>query len=379
MCALTAGQRRRKVLLIDHEIDVGKKIMMSGGGSCNFTNLWVEADNYISNNPHFCKSALNCFTQYDFINMVEKHNIPYHERELGQLFCNGASKKIIDMLLEECKESGVKIQTKCTIEEIKQSEKETDNYNNFIVKTNFDEFITESLIVATGGLSIPAIGATGFGYEIAKQFGLKVIPCQPGLVSLIVDKSIFNDYSQLSGISFDASIFCNGKFFKGAVLFTHKGLSGPVILQISNYWNPGDEIEINLLPEIDLVEKIKQWQKENPKAEMKNLLGKLLPKRLSHYLLELLFYNKPVNQYNDDEIKNIAEIFHHWCIRPSGTEGYKKAEVTKGGVDSAELSSKTFEVKKVKGLYFIGEVLDVTGWLGGYNLQWAWSSGWCAG
>lgn len=372
MCALTAGQRGRKVLVLDHAERMGNKILISGGGSCNFTNLYLKSEHYISGNPHFCKSALSRFSQYDFISLVEKHNISYQQRQSGQLFCNGNSVEILNLLLEECRLSDVKIQNRCTIKSI---EKE----NGFTVTTNSKNYVTESLVIATGGLSMPTIGASGFGYEIAEQFGLKVSSRQPGLVPLTFSKEDLENFSDLSGISVDAAVSCNRQSFREAILFTHRGLSGPAILQISNYWEPGDEVVINLLPDIDLTKTIKQWQKERPKTELKNLIGELLTRRVAHRWLELWYHNKPVNQYNEKEISEVSDIFHAWRIRPSGTEGYKVAEVTRGGVDTNELSSKTFEARNVKGLYFIGEVVDVTGWLGGYNLQWAWSSGYCAG
>ena len=372
MCALTAGQRGRKVLVLDHAERMGNKILISGGGSCNFTNLYLKPENYISGNPHFCKSALSRFSQYDFILLVEKHNISYQQRRLGQLFCNGNSVEILNLLLEECRLSDVKIQNRSAIKKI-----EKDNY--FTVKTNSKNYVTESLVIATGGLSMPTIGATGLGYEVAEQFGLRVFSRQPGLVPLTFSKDDLEDFSDLSGISADATVSCNGQSFRDSILFTHRGVSGPVVLQISNYWQPGDEIVINLLPDIDLTKTIKQWQKERPKAELKNLIGELLTRRVAHRWLELWYHNKPVNQYNEKEINEVADIFHTWRIRPSDTEGYNVAEVTRGGVDTNELSSKTFEARKMKGLYFIGEVVDVTGWLGGYNLQWAWSSGFSAG
>ena len=372
MCALTAGQRGRKVLVLDHAGRVGEKILISGGGSSNFTNLYLDSEHYISGNPHFCKSALSRFSQHDFISLVEKHGVSYHERKSGQLFCDGESREILSFLLEECRIAGVRIQTKCKIRKI---EKE----HCFTVKTNSGEYVTESLVVATGGLSMPEIGATGFGYKVAEQFGLNLVSSQPGLVPLTLSKTDLNNFGDLSGISVGAVVSCNEKSFRESILFTHRGLSGPAILQISNYWQPGDEVVIDLLPDLDLVQTIKQWQTERPKAELKTLMGELLTRRLAHRLMELWYHNKPVNQYSEKEINEIAAIFHKWHIMFSGTEGYKVAEVTRGGVDTEDLSSKTFEARNVKGLYFIGEVVDVTGWLGGYNLQWAWSSGFCAG
>ena len=372
MCALTAGQRGRRVLALDHAAHVGNKILISGGGSCNFTNLHLDAKHYVSNNPHFPKSALSRFNQRDFISLIEKHGVAYQERNFGQLFCSGKSREILDLLLSECRTAGVRIQTKSSIKNIEQEK-------SFTVKTNTGSYITESLVIATGGLSMPSIGATDLGYKVAEQFGLNVLCHRPGLVPLTFSKRDLENYSDLSGISIDASVSCNGRFFRDAILFTHRGLSGPAILQISNYWQPDDEIVINLLPDVDLINVIKQWQKERPKAELKNLIGGLLTRRLAHRWMELWYNNKPVNQYNEKEINQVAGFFHTWHFKPTGTEGYKVAEVTIGGVDTNELSSKTFEVRNVKGLYFIGEVLDVTGWLGGYNLQWAWSSGYCAG
>lgn len=372
MCASAAGQRGRKVLLLDHAKKVGKKILISGGGRCNFTNMEVEAGNYLCSNPHFCKSALSRFTQYDFLALVDKYGIAWHERQFGQLFCVNSAKEIVNLLIKECSNAGVRIQTRCTIEKISKGE-------TFTVQTSHGDYTAESLVIATGGLSIPEIGATGFGYEVARQFGLKVLPCQPGLVSLTLGKRQIKTLSDLSGISIDAVVSCKGHSFRDALLFTHKGMSGPATLQTSNYWQPGDEIEINLLPDIDLAETIRQWRKERPKAELKNLIGNVITRRLGEKILSLSHPSKPVNQYTEKEILAIAKAFHNWRIRPSGTEGYRKAEVTRGGVDTDEISSKTFESKKVQGLYFTGEVLDVTGWLGGFNLQWAWASGYCAG
>lgn len=372
MCALTAGKRNRKVLLIDHAEKVGKKILISGGGRCNFTNMTIDSHNFISKNPHFCKSALSRFTQHNFIELVEKHNIPYHEKESGQLFCDNKSVEIVNLLLKECEIGGVSIQTNCTVQKIEKK-------NNFIVKTSSGDYESESLVIATGGLSIPKIGATSFGYDVAAQFGINIIPCKPGLVPLLLSDKTLKIIGDLAGVAADAMVTCKGQSFTGSILFTHKGLSGPAILQISNYWNEGDEILINLLPRIDLNEMIKHWKREKPKAELKNLLATLITKRLAYKLLSLYHDDKPVNQYNEKEISDIAKTFHQWRIIPSGTEGFQKVEVTTGGIDTDELSSKTFESKKVKGLYFIGEVVDVTGWLGGYNFQWAWSSGFCAG
>ena len=377
MCALTAGQRGRKVLLLDHADRIGKKILISGGGRCNFTNLSVGAEHFLSGNPHFCKSALSRYGPQDFIALVEKHRIAYHEKKLGQLFCDGKAIEIVNLLLEECRVGGVQIKTKCFVEKIDKGT--IEGKRSFTVKTNGGWYDAESLVIATGGLSFPKIGATDFGYGVAKQFGLVVRPCRPGLVSLTLSPRDLKETEGLSGTSADALVTCKERTFRDAILFTHKGLSGPAILQISNYLEPGDAVIINLLPDFDLAEGIQQWQKERPNAELKNLIGERLTRRLAQQWLALSSENKPVSQYRQEEIAAIRARFHQWRIVPSGTSGYPVAEVTKGGVDTDELSSKTFEAHRVKGLYFIGEIVDVTGWLGGYNFQWAWASGHCAG
>jgi predicted Rossmann fold flavoprotein len=380
MCALTAGQRGRHVLLLEHADQVGKKILISGGGRCNFTNLSVDASNFLSSNPHFCKSALSRYTPKDFIALVEQHQILYHEKKLGQLFCDGKSTAIVNLLLEECKAGGVKIQTRCRVAAI-DKRAGVGGQRTFTVRTNLGSYEAETLVIATGGLSIPKMGATDFGYVVARQFGLQIRPCRPGLVSLTLNTRDLKEIEGLSGSSTDGIVSCRGRHFRDAMLFTHTGLSGPAILQISNYWEPGVPISINLLPECDLTELIPQWQKERPKAELKTLIGERLTKRLAEKWLELAGAggNKPVSQYSKKEIAAISGRFHQWRLVPSGTSGYRVAEVTMGGVDTNELSSKTFESHRVKGLYFIGEVVDVTGWLGGYNFQWAWASGRCAG
>lgn len=377
MCAFTAGQRGRKVLLLEHADRVGKKILISGGGRCNFTNRSVEADHFISGNPHFCKSALSRFRPDDFIALVEKHGIAYHEKKRGQLFCDGKAVQIVNLLLDECRAGGVRIETRCTVEKIEASSAE--GARGFTVHTNLGRNDAASLVIATGGLSFPKIGATHFGYKTARQFGLKVRPCHPGLVSFILPPRDLKETDGLSGTSADAIITCRNRTFRDAILFTHKGLSGPGILQISNYWEAGEAVTVDLLPDFDLQAAIKQWQMDRPKAELKSLIGERLTRRLAHRWLDCCSENKPVSRYHQKEIAAIAERFHHWTIVPSATGGYSVAEVTKGGVDTDELSSKSFESRRVKGLYFIGEVVDVTGWLGGYNFQWAWASGYCAG
>ncbi len=377
MAGLVAGGRGRRVLILEHAASVGKKILISGGGHCNFTNLEVEPANYISSNPHFCKSALSRFGPYDFIAMVEKAGIRYHEKKPGQLFCRGSARDILNMLVEKCRLASVSILTNCRVGTI--SKRQNKEEQPFLIHTNMGEYAASSLIIATGGLSFPKIGASDFGYRVARQFGLPLQSTDAALVSFTLQPDDLSAIRGLSGTSADAIVSCRNHTFHEPVLLTHKGLSGPGILQISNYWYPGDEVTLNFLPEINLSETIRQWQKTQPKATLKTLIGSLLTKKLAERWLEMVFENKPVNQYHPKEIDAIARHFHQWRFVPSGTGGYRTAEVTRGGVDTRVLSSKTFECKTVSGLYFIGEVLDVTGWLGGYNFQWAWSSGYCAG
>ncbi|MBI5580364.1 MAG: NAD(P)/FAD-dependent oxidoreductase [Deltaproteobacteria bacterium] len=372
MCGRTAGQRGRKVLLLERSPKAGRKILISGGGRCNFTNLRVEPGNYLSDNPHFCKSALSRFTPLDFIHLVEKYGIAYHEKTPGQLFCDDRARRIVDLLLAECKAGGCIIKTGCAVRRIEKK-------NTFSVQTDSATYTAASLVVATGGLSYPETGATGFGYEIAEQFGLAVIACKPALVPLSYRSADRKRYGSLSGISIIAAVSTGGTTFTDAILFTHQGLSGPAILQLSSYWTPGRPITLDLLPHLRLDEAILKWKSERPKAELKTLLKEHLPERLAHRFLDLHGPSRPVRQLTERDGAALARIFHHWQIQPGGTEGYGKAEVTRGGIDTRELSSKTFESLKVPGLYFIGEVLDVTGWLGGFNFQWAWASGHCAG
>lgn len=373
MCAIEAGKRGRKVLVLEHAEKIGKKILISGGGRCNFTNLDVKPENFISNNPHFSKSALARYTSQDFISLVEKHGIEYHEKKLGQLFCDGSAKEIVVMLQAECDEAGVEVKVNCIIDKIEQIKNESGE-TAFSITSNIGEFTTESLVIATGGISIPQMGATDFGYKIAKQFGIKLTKTVPGLVPFTLsDKT----YSELSGLSIDSIVSCNDVRFRENILFTHKGLSGPAILQISSYWDQGDEVRIDLIPGINIISLIEE--NKPSKTELVNVLAKIYPKRFAEKWCEVNFPTKPVNRLSEKEISQIKEILHNWVIIPKGTEGFGKAEVTKGGVDTDELSSKTMGSKKVHGLYFIGEVVDVTGWLGGYNFQWAWASGFAAG
>lgn len=372
MCALTAAQRGRSVLLLDHAQTIGKKILISGGGRCNFTNLSVKAENYLSQNPHFCKSALSRFGPDAFIAMVEEHKIPYYEKTAGQLFCSGRSSEILNMLLKACRDAQVEIKTNCRIETIEKQD-------FFELKTMWNHFRCTSLVIATGGLSYAKIGASDFGYKWALAFGLKLVPCRPALVSLKLDTPDLKKIKGLSGIATPVSVSCNGQIFREAMLMTHKGLSGPAILQISNYWHPGEVIKINLLPKMNLSASIANWQQYRPETHLKTLLAEHMTTRLAGCWLALIAENKAVKQYSKREITAIVAHFQQWTVIPSGTGGYRIAEVTAGGVDTDGLSSKSFECKSVPGLYFIGEVLDVTGWLGGYNFQWAWSSGHCAG
>jgi predicted Rossmann fold flavoprotein len=369
MCAMAAGQRGKKVLLIEHANRCGKKILMSGGGRCNFTNTGATPANYLSNNVHFCKSALARYTPQHFIDMVERHGIAYHEKELGQLFCDESSKQIVKMLLDECEWADVKINTSCSVDRI---EKKPDS---FLLQTSQGVVETRKCVIASGGLSIPSMGASGFGYEIAKQFGHKVLPTRAGLVPLTLTGKPQEQLADLSGLSVPVEVTFGKTSFKNAMLITHRGLSGPAILQISSYWQPGQALHANLLPDVNAEEFLQTQLEKHPAAELKNCLADVLPKRLAQRLCETEFDNKPMKQHNQKQLKSIAEVLNHWPIIASGTEGYRTAEVTLGGVDTQELSSSTMESKLITGLYFIGEVVDVTGHLGGYNFQWAWASG----
>ena len=375
-CAIQAGRRGRKVLVLEHSETIGKKIRISGGGRCNFTNIYTNPDNFTSSNPHFCKSALARYTPADFISLVEKHGIAYHEKKLGQLFCDGSSQQIIDMLLRECALAGVEIRCACQVLEVNRD----PQAGSFRIATNQGTWNASSLVIATGGLSVAPLGATDFGYRMARQFGLRVEEPRPGLVPLTLTSQVLKRLAKLSGISVDVLVSCQGKVGKGFrenLLVTHRGLSGPAILQISNYWRPGKPISVNLLPDEDVYATLTSNQSSG--IELANLLGRQLPKRFAQAWCELYAATKPIKQYQAAELHDIAEKIHNMQITPSGTEGFKKAEVTSGGVATTELSSQTMEAKSVPGLYFIGEVVDVTGQLGGYNFQWAWASGYAAG
>jgi predicted Rossmann fold flavoprotein len=374
MCAIAAGERGRKVLLVDHANRVGKKILMSGGGRCNFTNTGVTPAHYLSANPHFAKSALARYTPADFIALVEKHRIAFHEKELGQLFCDDSSKQIVRMLLDECEAAGVRIETSCTVQRVRQTPA------GFSITTGSGEVIAQSLVIASGGLSIPSMGATGFGYELARQFGHAVLPTRAGLVPLTLSGKHQEHYDELAGVALPAVETRVGKqAFRAGLLFTHRGLSGPSILQISSYWKPGDDLRTNLLPDIDAGDWLIEQRAARPAAELKTVLGDALPKRLAQRLCEQWFESRPMRQYREAELAGIGSQLNAWPIVASGTEGYRTAEVTLGGVDTSGLSSTTMASRHVPGLYFIGEVVDVTGWLGGYNFQWAWASGKAAG
>jgi predicted Rossmann fold flavoprotein len=373
MCAIEAGKRGKHVVLLEHANRVGKKILMSGGGRCNFTNLYATPENYLSANPHFCKSALARYTQWDFIALVDKHRIAWHEKELGQLFCDDSSKQIVRLLLDECAAAGVRILTDCAIEQVRREDA------GFAVATSLGGFNADKLVVATGGLSIPKMGATGLGYELARQFDLKVLPTRAALVPLTLSGRHLDDYADLAGVALPAAASANGQSFRAGLLFTHRGISGPAILQISSYWEPGVPLQLDLLPERDTFEVLTAQQQERPATELKTVLGEVLPKRLAQRLCELRFGNRLLRQYRPAELREIAGLLQAWPITASGSEGYRTAEVTLGGVDTAELSSTTLEARKVPGLHFIGEVVDVTGHLGGFNFQWAWASGWAAG
>lgn len=374
MCAATAAARGRKVIVLDHANKMAKKVLMSGGGRCNFTNLYVEPDNFLSHNEHFCKSALSRYTQWDFINLVEKHQIDYYEKTLGQLFCRKSSKDIRDLLLKECQNVGAKIQLKCSIDKIEALENQP-----FKLTTNLGEYRCDSLVVATGGLSIPTMGASDFGYRVAHQFGHHVYPTKAGLTPLTFSGRLLEKFKALAGNSVDVVVSNNQASFKEAILFTHKGLSGPAILQISNYWSAGEPIDINLLPDLDAEEWITQSKQQKPEINLKTLLATKFSQSVAQFIVDELQINSKLKQLDHPQINQIATFLNQWRIFPSDVEGYRVAEVTLGGVDTSQISSKTFQSNLQQNLYFIGEVLDVTGHLGGFNFQWAWASGFAAG
>ncbi|CCJ77191.1 NAD(P)/FAD-dependent oxidoreductase [Cronobacter muytjensii] len=374
-CAAQAGQAGRRVLVLDNGKKPGRKILMSGGGRCNFTNLYVEPSAYLSANPHFCKSALARYTQWDFIDLVGKHGIAWHEKTLGQLFCDDSAEQIVTMLMAECEKGGVTVRLRSEVLNIARDE------NGYTLTLNGGAAQTPKLVIASGGLSMPGLGATPFGYKVAEQFGLKVLPTRAGLVPFTLHKPLLEQIQTLSGVSVPAVVTAdNGTVFRESILFTHRGLSGPAMLQISSYWQPGEWVTVNLLPDVDAGAFIDEQRAAHPNQSLKNTLAMLLPKRLVECLQSLgQLPDVTLKQLNSRQQQELLETLHGWRVQPNGTEGYRTAEVTLGGVDTHELSSRTMEARNVPGLYFIGEVVDVTGWLGGYNFQWAWSSAWaCA-
>ncbi len=375
MCAIAAGQRGRDVVVLEGSNKVGKKILMSGGGRCNFTNLHTEPSRFLSENVHFCKSALSRYTQWDFISLVEKHGIAYHEKTLGQLFCDESSKDIVAMLVSECEEAKVRILTHCADTEV------TGN-DGFKVNCSKGSFGCTSLVIATGGLSIPKMGASDFGYRLARQFSLRVLETSAGLVPFTFTGALHDLCNHLSGVSCRAMVTVANTSFTEDILFTHRGLSGPAMLQASSYWSPGEDIEVNLLPDVEVADLLLTAKRSRPKSSLRALLAEHLPKALVKELQKLLWPEQQdwgLADFTDDQLRRIAQTLQSWSIKPAATEGYRTAEVTMGGVDTEELSSKTMECKQHPGLYFIGEVVDVTGHLGGFNFQWAWSSGQAAG
>jgi predicted Rossmann fold flavoprotein len=371
MCAITAGQRGRRVLVLDHAEKPGAKILISGGGRCNFTNREIAPERFLSENPDFCKSALSRYTQWDFVALVERYRIAYHEKTLGQLFCDGSAREILRMLLAECAAASVDVRLGHKISEVSRAER-------FRIESSRGSFVAPAVVLATGGLSIPKLGATGFAYDIARRFDLSVIEPRPGLVPLTLQGDALSLCQTLSGVSVDTVVAIGRQRFRENLLFTHRGLSGPALLQISSYWREDTNISIDLAPELNVEDFLKRRKRARPKAQLKSVLAEILPTRLAHAIVEPAEAGI-IGDLPDRNIAKLSARLKHWQLRPSGSEGWAKAEVTVGGVDTAGLSSKTMEARSVPGLYVIGEAVDVTGWLGGYNFQWAWSSGWCAG
>jgi predicted Rossmann fold flavoprotein len=372
MCALTAGQRGRRVLLLEHADRVGAKILISGGGRCNFTNLYSAPDRFLSGNPDFCRSALSRYTQDDFIALVERHRIPYHEKTLGQLFCDGSARSIVAMLLAECAGGGVDVRVGHTVTDVSGAD-------SFCLTTSGGSFTASALVLATGGLSIPKMGATGLSYDVARRFGLRIVEPLPALVPLRATPQVLGLPALLAGVSLDAIVSCAGHSFRENILFTHRGLSGPAILQISSYWRPSDIITLDLAPAYDAAAFLLERKQSRPRAEPKTVLAEILPARLAQALAEACLPLTAMANVPDRTLISFAGRLKRWEVRPTESEGWPKAEVTLGGIETRDLSSKTMAARNVPGLYAIGEAVDVTGWLGGYNFQWAWSSGWCAG
>ena len=373
MAAIEAGKRGRKVLVVDHSKKIGEKIRISGGGRCNFTNLHTEPSKFLSNNPKFVRSALSQYTQQDFINLIKKHNIKFHEKKLGQLFCDQSAQQIVEMLLTECIEANVEIKKEFNVKDVSKYK------DQYLIISEQDTYTSQSLIIATGGLSIPKIGATDFGYKIAKKFNLDVIETLPGLVPLTFSEKILNICKELTGLSVEAIVSFKKTLFQEGMLFTHRGLSGPSILQISSYWKMGENININLLPKLNVYNFLEEKKKSNPKQDISTIISDLLPKRLAQIICNENKLSGNIWEISNKALRELSEAINTWIIKPTGSEGYRTAEVTLGGVNTNELSSQTMMSNKHKGLFFIGEVVDVTGHLGGYNFQWAWSSGYVAG
>ena len=366
MAAIRAGQRGRRVLVLEHTDKVGAKILISGGGRCNFTNLDARPEAFLSANPHFCKSALARYTQHDFIALVDRHGIAWHEKTLGQLFCDGSARQVVAMLRAEASAAGVEIRTGCRISGVEKRDR-------FGIATDHGAFDAASLVLATGGLSIPKMGATGFAHDVARRFGLTIVAPRPGLVPLTLP------VPSLAGVSLEVEARLDAACFREAMLFTHRGLSGPAVLQVSSYWTPGKPVAIDLLPDLDAAAWLKDGKRTRPRAELRTLLAERLPQRLAQHLADESGSSAPLAERRDRDLEELAARLKAWRVEPNGTEGYAKAEVTVGGVDTASLSSRTMEARAVPGLFVVGEAVDVTGWLGGYNFQWAWSSGWAAG
>ncbi|MBB5703783.1 hypothetical protein FHS76_003693 [Ochrobactrum daejeonense] len=373
MCATEAAKRGRSVLVVDHAKAAGEKIRISGGGRCNFTNIHAGPKNYLSQNPHFCISALSRYTQRDFIALVEQHRIAYHEKTLGQLFCDGSALQIIEMLLSQMKRYGARLKLACSVERVEKTP------DGFTLQLSGGPVRCRSLVVACGGKSIPKMGATGFGYDIAAQFGLRVVETRPALVPLTFEPNTLERLKPLAGVAVDAVVACGKTKFAEAMLFTHRGISGPSILQISSYWREGDEIRVAMLPDTDIFEALREQRKLNGKQALQTALALHLPKKLAQTVAEDIGAAGHLADMSDKMFRRVEVAINDWRIKPAGSEGYRTAEVTLGGVDTRDLDSRTMEAKSVPGLFFIGEVVDVTGWLGGYNFQWAWSSGWAAG
>ncbi|MFY0692617.1 MAG: NAD(P)/FAD-dependent oxidoreductase [Paracoccaceae bacterium] len=373
MCAIETARRGRSVVILDHARSPGEKIRISGGGRCNFTNLDIRPERFLSENPHFAKSALKRFTQWDFIAMVDAAGISWHEKTLGQLFCDGSAKQVIEMLLDQMTAAGAELRLACHISGVTRSD------HGFCVQTDQGDFEAQSVVVATGGKSIPKMGATGFGYKLAEQFGIPLVDTRPALVPLTFATQELETTKALSGASVSARVSCKGTSFEEGLLFTHRGLSGPSILQISSYWREGDALEVDLHTAADLVEALKGDRKSSGRLSLKNALARHLPEKLAAMLVARSGLSGNLADQSNKNLEALGDLIHHWQVKPVGSEGYRTAEVTAGGVDTNALDARTMEAKSVPGLYFIGEVVDVTGWLGGYNFQWAWSSGWAAG